>query len=161
MSDGRPRTLERRLSAGRPGSITDPFSLPRFSESSVCIEWRKGEFICNLFVDLIFKKTTIRYVDPKSKRMLTMIFLYPFSVAETAHCSQQRFHCQFFKHSSACGHPATSVVVCGEAVCPEQVIEILLSADVQVQTFTAGLPLLSCYSSAIWWHCCWDSYWQC
>ena len=48
------------------------FHLQYSNESSVCIEWRKGEFICNLFVDLIFKKTTIRYVDPKSKRMLTM-----------------------------------------------------------------------------------------
>ena len=48
------------------------FHLEYSNDSSVCIEWRKDEFWCQLFVDLLFKKSTIRYVDAKTRRVLTM-----------------------------------------------------------------------------------------
>lgn len=47
------------------------FHLMYSNESSVAMCWRKGEFRCDLFVDLNFKKTTVGYVDVKSRRWLT------------------------------------------------------------------------------------------
>lgn len=48
------------------------FHLMHSNESSVTMCWRNGEFSCDLFVDLKFKKTTIGYVDVESKCQLTM-----------------------------------------------------------------------------------------
>ncbi len=36
------------------------------------MSWRNDEHYCELFVDLIFKKSTIRYADPRSGRTLTI-----------------------------------------------------------------------------------------
>lgn len=47
------------------------FHLMYSNESSVAMCWRKDEYRCELFVDLNFRKTTIGYVDVKSKRWLT------------------------------------------------------------------------------------------
>lgn len=44
------------------------FELHYSNNSSVMMGWRDGEWRCQLFVDLNFKKTTIRYIDTKSKR---------------------------------------------------------------------------------------------
>lgn len=46
------------------------FELQYSNDSSVAIGWRSGEHQCQLFVDLNFKKATIRYTDAKSKREL-------------------------------------------------------------------------------------------
>jgi sucrose phosphorylase len=48
------------------------FHLMYSNDSSVAMCWRNGEFQAELFVDLNFRKTTIRYVDVKSKRWLSM-----------------------------------------------------------------------------------------
>ena len=48
------------------------FHLVYSNDTSVAMCWREGEFRCQLFVDLNFKKATISYVDEKSKRWLTM-----------------------------------------------------------------------------------------
>ncbi len=48
------------------------FHLVYSNDTSVAMCWRDGEFRCQLFVDLNFKKATISYVDEKSKRWLTM-----------------------------------------------------------------------------------------
>ena len=48
------------------------FHLMYSNDSSVAMCWRHGEYRCELFVDLNFKKATIGYVDVKSKRWLTM-----------------------------------------------------------------------------------------
>ncbi|WP_293367465.1 sucrose phosphorylase [Nevskia sp.] len=48
------------------------FHLMYSNDSSVAMCWRNGEFQAELFVDLNFKKTTIRYVDVKSKRWLSL-----------------------------------------------------------------------------------------
>ena len=34
--------------------------------------WRKGEYYCNLFVDMNFKKATIKYFNPKTRIKLNM-----------------------------------------------------------------------------------------
>lgn len=47
------------------------FELHYSNDSSVAIAWRNGEHYCQLFVDLNFKKSVIRYIDPKSKRELS------------------------------------------------------------------------------------------
>jgi sucrose phosphorylase len=47
------------------------FHLQYSNESSVAMCWRDGTNSCELFVDLKFKKTTIRYLDQKSGRWLT------------------------------------------------------------------------------------------
>lgn len=47
------------------------FHLMYSNESSVAMCWRKDEYRCELFVDLNFRKTTVGYVDVKSKRWLT------------------------------------------------------------------------------------------
>ena len=48
------------------------FHLMYSNDSSVAMCWRNGEFHAELFVDLNFKKSTIRYVDVKSKRWLSL-----------------------------------------------------------------------------------------
>lgn len=48
------------------------FHLMYSGTSSIAMCWRHGEFRCELFVDLHFKRTTIRYLDEKSKRWLSM-----------------------------------------------------------------------------------------
>ncbi|MFN3716207.1 MAG: sucrose phosphorylase, partial [Thiobacillus sp.] len=48
------------------------FHLMYSNDSSVAMCWRQGELRCELFVDLNFKKTTVSYVDEKSKRLLSM-----------------------------------------------------------------------------------------
>ncbi|HEY1078141.1 MAG TPA: sucrose phosphorylase [Fontimonas sp.] len=48
------------------------FHLMYSNDSSLAMCWRNGELHAELFVDLNFKKTTIRYVDEKSKRWLTI-----------------------------------------------------------------------------------------
>lgn len=48
------------------------FHLQYSNDSSVAMCWRDGTYTCELFVDLIFKKTTIRYVEEKSRRWLSM-----------------------------------------------------------------------------------------
>ncbi|MBA4283991.1 MAG: sucrose phosphorylase [Xanthomonadaceae bacterium] len=48
------------------------FHLMYSNDSSVAMCWRNGELQAELFVDLNFKKTTIRYVDVKSKRWLSL-----------------------------------------------------------------------------------------
>ena len=48
------------------------FHLKYSNETSVSMCWRHGEFYCDLFVDLKFKKSTIGYLDVKSRRRLTM-----------------------------------------------------------------------------------------
>lgn len=47
------------------------FHLMYSNDSSVAMCWRAGEFRCELFVDLNFKKVTVSYVDVKSKRWLS------------------------------------------------------------------------------------------
>lgn len=47
------------------------FHLQYSNESSVAMCWRDGTHSCELFVDLKFKKTTIRHIDMKSGRWLT------------------------------------------------------------------------------------------
>jgi sucrose phosphorylase len=47
------------------------FHLQYSNESSVAMCWRDGTHSCELFVDLKFKKTTIRHLDVKSGRWLT------------------------------------------------------------------------------------------
>ncbi len=47
------------------------FELNYSNNSSVSITWRQGEYWAQLFVDLNFKKSTIRYVDLKSRRELS------------------------------------------------------------------------------------------
>jgi sucrose phosphorylase len=44
------------------------FELVYSNDSSIHMAWKKGEWRCELFVDLNFKKSTIRHVDVKSKR---------------------------------------------------------------------------------------------
>jgi hypothetical protein len=48
------------------------FHLKYSNETSVSMCWRHAEFYCDLFVDLKFKKSTIGYLDVKSRRRLTM-----------------------------------------------------------------------------------------
>ncbi len=48
------------------------FHLKYSNDKSVCMCWRTDQYRCELFVDLIFKKATIKYLDEKSKRWLTM-----------------------------------------------------------------------------------------
>jgi sucrose phosphorylase len=48
------------------------FHLQYSNDSSVAMCWRMGELACELFVDLNFKTTTVRYVDEKSRRWLTL-----------------------------------------------------------------------------------------
>lgn len=48
------------------------FELHSSNDSGVAMAWRLGELYCHLQVDLNFKKATIRYVDPKSRRELTI-----------------------------------------------------------------------------------------
>lgn len=48
------------------------FALQYSNDSSVAMSWRHGEHYCELFVDLNFKKSTIRYADPKTDRTLTI-----------------------------------------------------------------------------------------
>jgi len=48
------------------------FELHSSNDSGVAMAWRLGELCCHLQVDLNFKKATIRYVDPKSRRELTI-----------------------------------------------------------------------------------------
>lgn len=48
------------------------FHLMYSNDSSVAMCWRHGEVCCELFVDLNFKRATIRSVDDKSKRWLEM-----------------------------------------------------------------------------------------
>jgi sucrose phosphorylase len=48
------------------------FELQYSNESSIAMSWHHGDHRCELFVDLIFKRSVIRYVDPKTKRMLSM-----------------------------------------------------------------------------------------
>ncbi len=48
------------------------FALQYSNDSSVAMSWRNDEHYCELFVDLIFKKSTIRYADPRSGRTLTI-----------------------------------------------------------------------------------------
>jgi glucosylglycerol phosphorylase (configuration-retaining) len=47
------------------------FHLMYSNATSVAMCWRKDEYRCELFVDLIFKKATVGYIDQKSKRWLT------------------------------------------------------------------------------------------
>ncbi|NKF21099.1 sucrose phosphorylase [Solimonas marina] len=47
------------------------FHLQYSNDSSVAMCWRDGTHTCELFVDLIFKKATMRYLDQKSGRWLT------------------------------------------------------------------------------------------
>ena len=48
------------------------FHLQYSNVNSVAMCWRTNEYTCELFVDLLFKKSTIRYIDVKSRRWLTM-----------------------------------------------------------------------------------------
>ncbi|MEX2182625.1 MAG: sucrose phosphorylase [Gemmatimonadaceae bacterium] len=48
------------------------FQLEYSNNSSVAVAWRLGDYRCELFVDLIFKKATIRYADPHTGRTLTI-----------------------------------------------------------------------------------------
>jgi sucrose phosphorylase len=48
------------------------YALHYSNDKSVCMGWRLGEHYCELFVDLIFKRSTITYVEPRSQRTLTM-----------------------------------------------------------------------------------------
>lgn len=48
------------------------FHLQYSNDKSVSIAWRKGEYHCELFADLIFRKATITYNDPRSGRVLTI-----------------------------------------------------------------------------------------
>ncbi|MDE2148470.1 MAG: sucrose phosphorylase [Gammaproteobacteria bacterium] len=48
------------------------FELHYSNDKSVMMSWRNGEAWCELFVDLIFKKTTIRFLDLRTHRQLTM-----------------------------------------------------------------------------------------
>jgi sucrose phosphorylase len=52
-------------------AFSGEFELNYSSDSSLSIGWRLGEHYCHLLVDLNFKKATIRYIDPKSRRELT------------------------------------------------------------------------------------------
>lgn len=52
-------------------AFSGTFELQYSNETSVSIGWRNGEHHCHLFVDLIFKTATIRYLDPKSRRELS------------------------------------------------------------------------------------------
>ncbi|MEZ4413984.1 MAG: sucrose phosphorylase [Gemmatimonadales bacterium] len=48
------------------------FHLHSSSDTTVAMQWRHGEHHALLFVDLLFKKATIRYSDVRSKRALTI-----------------------------------------------------------------------------------------
>jgi len=48
------------------------FALMYSNDSSVGMSWRHGEHWCELFVDLNFKKATVRYADPRTDRTLTI-----------------------------------------------------------------------------------------
>ncbi len=48
------------------------FHLQYSNNKSVSMAWKKGDHSCELFVDLIFNRATIRYADPRSGRALTM-----------------------------------------------------------------------------------------
>ncbi len=48
------------------------FALVYSNDKSVAMSWRLGEHHCELFVDLIFKRSTITYVEPRSQRTLRM-----------------------------------------------------------------------------------------
>ncbi len=47
------------------------FHLQYSNESSVAMCWRDGVNSCELFVDLVFKKATVRYIEVKSGRWLS------------------------------------------------------------------------------------------
>lgn len=48
------------------------FHLQYSNEKSVSIAWKNGDHRCELFADLLFKKSTITYVDPNAGRNLTI-----------------------------------------------------------------------------------------
>jgi sucrose phosphorylase len=48
------------------------FALMYSNNKSVAMSWRNGEHYCELFVDLIFKKATVKYLDPRTDRTLTI-----------------------------------------------------------------------------------------
>lgn len=48
------------------------FELNYSNNTSVSMAWRKGEYYCNLFVDLNFKKATVKYFNPKTRIKLNM-----------------------------------------------------------------------------------------
>ncbi|TFG96798.1 MAG: sucrose phosphorylase [Myxococcales bacterium] len=48
------------------------FALMYSGNSSVGMSWRNGPHHCEVFVDLIFKKATITYADPRTDRTLTI-----------------------------------------------------------------------------------------
>lgn len=49
------------------------FHLHYSTADCLSMEWRKDENVCSLDVDLNTKKATIRYVNPKTQRTLTMV----------------------------------------------------------------------------------------
>lgn len=48
------------------------FELHYSNDSSIHLGWTSGEWQCELFVDLNFKKSTIRYLDTRSRRRVSM-----------------------------------------------------------------------------------------
>ena len=48
------------------------FELHSSNDSSIHVSWTSSDGWCELFVGLQFKRTTIRYLDPRSKRTLTI-----------------------------------------------------------------------------------------
>lgn len=48
------------------------FELQYSNNFSLSLAWRNGESWAELFVDLNFKRATLRYLDPRSKRTLTL-----------------------------------------------------------------------------------------
>ena len=49
------------------------FDLVYSNDSSVCMQWKNGDAKAVLFVDLNFKKTTIRYRDERTGRMISRV----------------------------------------------------------------------------------------